>query len=87
MLWPLWIGHSGVEMGAKKSSSWGGARRGAGRPKGSGTGSSPNARVNRIAMMLTDAELAKVVRIANRKNMPIATLAYELFATGLRKLR
>ena len=74
-------------MGAKKNSGWGGSRRGAGRPKGSGSGPSPNARVNRIAIMLTDAELAKLERIALRKDVPVATLAYELMAAGLRRLR
>lgn len=78
---------SGDEMSAKKSSGWGGSRRGAGRPKGSGSGPSPNARVNRIAVMLTDSELAKLERVALHKHVPVATLAYELMARGLRKAR
>lgn len=72
---------------AKKKSGWGGARPGAGRPKGSGKGPSPNARKNRVAIMLTDTELAKLTRASRRKDKPIATLAYELMARALRGIR
>ena len=72
---------------SKAKRGWGGARPGAGRPKGSGSGPSPHARRNRVAIMLTDAELAKLRRIAGRKGRPVATLAYELMARGLRSLR
>ncbi len=72
---------------AKKKFGWGGARPGAGRPKGSGTGPSPNARRNRVAVMLTDGELAKLARVSQRRGKPVATLAYELIAKGLRTLR
>ena len=71
----------------KKKYGWGGARPGAGRPKGSGTGPSPNARKNRVAIMLSDAELKKLTRVASRKKTPIATLAYELLAKGLKTQR
>lgn len=71
----------------KKRAGWGGARRGAGRPMGSGSGPSPNARVNRIAVMLSNAELAKLERIANRKKMPLATLAYQLLINSLQRAR
>jgi len=74
-------------MAAKKNYSWGGARPGAGRPKGSGSGPSPNARKNRVAIMLTDTELAKLTKVSKRKKVPIATLAYELMAKGLRTVR
>lgn len=74
-------------MAARKKFGWGGARPGAGRPKGSGNGPSPNARKNRVAIMLSDSEFAKLRRIAHRKKKPIATLAYELLAKGLRALR
>ncbi len=74
-------------MSAKKAAGWGGSRHGAGRPKGSGSGPSPNARVNRVAVMLTNAELAKLERVARRKNVPVATLAYNLMAGGLRRAR
>lgn len=71
----------------KKSNGWGGARPGAGRPKGSGRGPSPEARRNRVAIMLSDLELRKLARIARRRRKPVATLAYELLAKALRGLR
>jgi len=37
--------------------------------------------------MLTDTELAKLERVARRKNIPLATLAYDLMAGGLRRIR
>lgn len=72
---------------AKKKFGWGGARPGAGRPKGSGSGPSPNARKNRVAVMLTDTELKKLARLALKKKKPVATLAYELMAKGLKAQR
>lgn len=74
-------------MAAKKKNGWGGARPGAGRPKGSGKGPSPNARKNRVAIMLTDGELKKLRRLATRKKTPVATLAYELMAKTLMNQR
>ncbi|MGB0618528.1 MAG: hypothetical protein ACPGVZ_03595 [Myxococcota bacterium] len=59
-------------MTARKKFGWGGARPGAGRPKGSGSGPSPNARKNRVAILLTDTELKKLNRLAARKNAPLA---------------
>jgi hypothetical protein len=70
----------------KKKASWGGARPGAGRPKGSGSGPSPNARRNRAAVMVSDSELARIERAARRMRRPVATLAYELIAEGLQTL-
>ncbi len=70
-----------------RKNGWGGARPGAGRPKGSGQGPSPDARRNRVAVMLTDAELRKLVRAARRGRQPVATLAYQLLARSLRALR
>ena len=66
---------------------WGGARPGAGRPRGSGQGPSEHARKNRVAVMLTDAELVKLARIAKRRNRPVATLAHELISRALRRIR
>ena len=74
-------------MAAKKKYNGGGARPGAGRPKGSGSGPSPNARKNRGAIMLTDTELGKLTKVSKRKKAPIATLAYALLAKGLRAVR
>jgi len=69
----------------KKKGTWGGRREGAGRPKGSGKGPSPLSRRNRVAVMLSDVELAKLERIAQRSGTPIATAAYKLIAAALPK--
>ena len=70
-------------MAARKKFGWG-VCPGAGRSKGSGSGPKPNARKNRVAIMLTDSELKKRNRLAARKKAPLATLAYELMAKGLK---
>jgi hypothetical protein len=70
---------------AKKKSGWGGRRPGAGRPKGSGTGPSPFSRRNRVAVMLTDAELKKLRTAARKGRVPVSTAAYKLVSTGLKK--
>jgi hypothetical protein len=70
---------------AKKKFGWGGSRPGAGRPKGSGTGPSPNSRRNRVAVMLTDTELKKLRASARKKRIPVSTAAYKLVSTGLKK--
>jgi hypothetical protein len=72
---------------AKKKSGggWGGARPGAGRPKGSGQGPSPNSRRNRVAVMLRDKELKALKTLARKKGVPVSTIAYELISKGLPK--
>lgn len=74
-------------MAARKKFGWGGARPGAGRPKGSGKGPSEDARKNRVAIMLTDSELGKLHRLASQKQKAVATFAYELLAKGLKRQR
>lgn len=69
---------------AKKKGAWGGARRGAGRPKGSGSGPSPDSRRNRIAIMLSDVELRSLLAIARAKDLPPSTAAYSLLKHKLR---
>jgi len=81
-----WSGSGETQM-TSKSSGWGGARPGAGRPKGSGQGPGPNARTNRVAIMLTDKELSKLERLAKRRKKPVATVAYELLERGLSRSR
>ncbi|MEE3327245.1 MAG: hypothetical protein VX252_07925 [Myxococcota bacterium] len=72
---------------AKKKSarraSWGGKRPGAGRPKGSGQGPSPDSRRNRVAIMFTDDELAILKRDSKKQKIPLSTLAYELVTRAL----
>lgn len=66
-----------------KQTKWGGARKGAGRPHGSGTGPRPGSRRNRIAVMLSDVELGKLQKLAKRGKLPVSTAAYGLVAKGL----
>ena len=68
---------------AKKKGTWGGRRPGAGRPKGSGKGTSPNLRRNRVAVMLSDAELKSLNALAQKQGIPVATAAYRLMAKPL----
>ena len=67
----------------KKTASWGGQRPGAGRPKGSGQGPSPDSRRNRVAIMFTDDELATLKRKAKKQRIPLSTLAYELVSRSI----
>jgi hypothetical protein len=62
----------------------GGPRVGAGRPRGSG-GPSEDVRRNRVAVLLTDAELVKLQRLAEARELPLGTVAYELLERGLRR--
>jgi hypothetical protein len=41
------------------------------------------ARRNRVVVMLTDGELAKLHRLAEEKTLPLGTVAYEFVARGL----
>ena len=40
-------------------------------------------RRNRVVVMLTDAELARLHRLADEKGLPFGTVAYELVARAL----
>lgn len=68
-----------------KKGTWGGARPGAGRPKGSGRGPSPHSRRNRVAVMFTDQELRVLSGLSRRKRIPMATAAYQLIVRSLYK--
>lgn len=70
-------------MPAKTKGAWGGPRKGAGRPPGTGPGPSPDARRNRVVVMLRDRELARLKRLAKAKDLPLGTVAYELLAGAL----
>ena len=59
-----------------------GRRRRMGRPKGSG-GPPESVRRNRVVVMLTDAELAKLHSLAGEKELPFGTVAYEIVARVL----
>lgn len=72
---------------ARKKGTWGGARPGAGRPKGSGQGPSPDSRRNRVAVMFTDKELVVLERAARRAAVPVSTMAYRFCIQSMPKLR
>ena len=69
----------------KKKATWGGRRTGAGRPKGSGSGPSPDSRRNRVAVMISDRELSKLRALAKRRRIPVATAAYRLIERALKR--
>ena len=67
-----------------KKSKWGGARPGAGRPKG--RGKPPELlRRNPVVSMLTDAELRALKKIARERGLPVFTAAYEILARTLKR--
>ena len=74
-------------MRAKGSAGWGGPRLGSGRPPGTGSGQSPNARRNRVVIMLSDAEIARLKKLAARARLPAGTLAYDFFSRGMRRAK
>jgi hypothetical protein len=69
-------------MPVVKTHGRGGPRPGAGRPKGSGR-PAHEVRGNRVVVMLTDDELAKLKRLAREKGLPVGTVAYEFVGRGL----
>ncbi len=69
----------------KTKGSWGGARPGAGRPLGSGTGPSPDSRRNRVAVMFSDTELRTLKQIARAQKQPLSTAAYGIIEKRLRR--
>lgn len=66
-------------MAAVKRTGRGGPRPGSGRPKGPAA----EVRRNRVVIMLTDRELAKLHRLADAKQLPLGTIAYQILATSL----
>ncbi len=71
----------------KKQSRWGGRRKGAGRPPGTGTGPSKHARINRVVAMLSNDELKILQAHAKREKLPLGTAAYRIIARVLRRVR
>jgi len=63
---------------AKKKTSWGGKRTGAGRPLGSIKPQNPNARRHHIGLMVNAAELKALKAEAKRAGIPVATLAHRI---------
>ncbi len=71
----------------RRKTGWGGRRRGAGRPLGTGTGPSKHARINRVVAMLSNDELKTLQAHARREKLPLGTAAYRIIAKALRRLR
>ncbi len=68
-----------------RKSRVGGPRMGAGRPPGTGPGPSPDARRNRVAVLLSDTELATLRRLAAKNGLPVGTQLYEICKRSLRR--
>jgi len=76
---------SGASKKVKTKGTWGGARPGAGRPLGSGSGPSPDSRRNRVAVMFSDTELRTLKKIARSEKQPLSTAAYAIIEKRLRR--
>ncbi len=70
-------------MKKKQSNGWGGRRPGAGRPKGTGTGPSGDARTERVVAMLSKKELKVMKRVARTAKIPVGTMAHRIIARSL----
>ncbi len=73
-------------MAARKA-TWGGRRKGAGRPPGTGPGPSPDARRNRVTVLLRDDEIARLQKLAQENDLPTGTMLYELVKRRLGRTR
>jgi len=67
-----------------RTGRWGGPRRGAGRKPGTDPG---EVRRNRVTFTLTDGELAQLRALADEREMPVGTLAYEYVTKALRRAK
>ena len=63
------------------AAKWGGPRRGAGRRPGPAEA----VRRNRVTFTLTDAELEKLCDLAEERDLPLGTAAYEIVERVLRR--
>ncbi len=70
-------------MPAKKRNGRGGARPGSG-PKRKARA---KLRRNRVVVLLTDGEHTKLQRVADARNLPLGTVAYELLSSALARRR
>lgn len=69
---------------AKSKQIHGGSRKGAGRPKGSGTGPGKTSRIHRVVAMLSNDEFAALNAHAAKVKTALGTAAYQLLAKGLK---
>ena len=71
--------------GVMRKGKVGGPRKGSGRPPGRGPGPSPDARRHRVTVLLSDAELAILRDLAEERDLPLGTAAYDLLAGCLKR--
>lgn len=69
---------------AGKNGKWGGARAGAGRPVGTGTGRSADARIHRVSIMLALDDLKLLQRVARKRKLPVGTAAAYIVQRSVR---
>jgi len=74
-------------MAGRGKKQVGGPRKGAGRPPGTGPGPSPDARRFRVAVMLSSDELDKLKTLAEKRDLPPSTVAYEFVSRGLKRAK
>ena len=68
-------------MAAVRKGGWGGPRKGSGRrPVVEG-----QVRRNRVVVMLTDDQLVKLEKLADQKDLPVGTVAYDFVARALKR--
>lgn len=65
---------------------WGGPRKGAGRKPGFGRDPS-EVRSNRVTFTLTDRELTELQALAEKRELPVGTLAYEYVTKAMRRAK
>ena len=71
-------------MSTVKKGRRGGARRGAGRPRGTG-GPPEEVRRHRVVVMLREDELEALQELADERDLPLGTAAYEIVARALQR--
>ena len=74
-------------MSGKMKGTWGGKRKGAGRPPGTGSGPSYESRNFRVMLMLTRAELEQLRALAAQRAIAVGTMAYEIVRAALARRR
>ena len=66
-------------MAARKKTRAGSQRRKMGRP----AGPAEKVRRNRVVVFVTDSELAQLHRMADKKDLPLGTVLYQIIARAL----
>ncbi len=75
---------SSPRMKVMRRGKWGGPRVGAGAKPGTGA-LGEQVRSQKMVIALTKADLAKLKRLADNQEMPLATLAYQFILRALKR--